>query len=408
MSRRVRALLTLTLLASCTTPSTTSATPTATSQSSEARSSTAPPTLSASASPAFQDLKVIATGGARGDHALVVQTSSSSTGGVASKVTIWDVPLDGSTPLQVVTYTRVGSPYTDFDVMSLSRQLSSDGRYLVLSEPIDVAGHGLAIVDLVAGSARRIPIEGIANQPCWSPDGDRIAYRGADIGSVFTKDTGVWVVGAAGGPARQVATSDIAAGSGATLIYGWTDTRNVLYQQHGLHVVDSTTGSVMSIPGALTGNTIATREKRPSVALILDDAAPQAMVGHVEVRDTVSSPGRVVAHYGPTEGTFLTDPRWRPGNDEILLFYAFGQGVAERHELVIVDSTAGTRRTIATPAYVRSAAWSADGQQIIYASLTELRVRNADGSNDHVVFHPVPAASSDTALIIGIAALAPH
>lgn len=403
----MRALLTLTLLASCTMPSSTSATPTPTSQSSEARPWTAPPALSASASPAFQDLKVVAAGAVRGERALVLQTSS-STGGVASKVTIWDVPLDGSTSRQLVTYTRIGSPYTDFDVTSLSRQLSSDGRYLVLSEPMDVAGQGLAIVDLVAGSARRIPIGGIANQPCWSPDGDRIAYRGADIGSVFTKDTGVWVVSAAGGPARQVATSDIAAGSGATLIYGWTDTRNVLYKQHGLHVVDSTTGSVMSVAGALAGVTIAARAKRPSVALVLDDAASRAIVGHLEVRDMVSSPGRIVARYGPTEGTFLTDPQWRPGSDEILLFYAVGQGLAERHELVIVDGMAGTRRTIATPTYVRSAAWSADGQQIMYASLTELRVSDADGSNDHVVFHPVPAASSDTALIIGIATFAPH
>jgi dipeptidyl aminopeptidase/acylaminoacyl peptidase len=404
----MRAFLILVVLTSCTMPpSSASPTPSPMSRASETPSPTAAPRVSASPSPAFQDLKVVAAGAVRGDHVLVVQTSSSSTG-FASKVTIWDVPLDGSAPRELVTYTRIGTPYTEYDVMSLSRQLSSDGRYLVLSEPLDVAGHGLAILDLVAGSARLITLEGIANQPCWSPDGERIAYRGADIGTVFTQDTGVWVVNAAGGAARQVATSDIAAGSGATLIYGWTDARNVLYKQHDLHVVDTTSGHVTSIPGALTGVTIAAREKRPSVALVFNDETSRAPIGYVEVRDTIYGPGRIVTRYGPSEGTFLTDPRWRPGgNDELLLYYAFGQGVAERHELVIVDGAAGTRRTLPTPSYVRSAMWSADGQQIVYASLTELRARSADGSNDHFVFRPVPAASGDTPLIISMATFAP-
>ncbi len=345
----------------------------------------------------------------RGDHALVLQVNSSSIAGVASKVIIWDVPLDGSTPRQLVTYTRGPQLFTDFEILALSRQLSSDGRHLALSDPVDVTGNGLVVVDLVAGSTQRIALEGIANQPRWSPNGESIAYRGAILGSPLSKDTGVWVVSASGGAARQVATSDIAAGSGATMLYGWTDTRNVLYLQHGLRLVDTSTGSVTTMSGALTGVTIAAREKRPSLALVFDDDAVQSRSGHVEVRDAMSDAGRVVARYGQSEGTFLNEPRWRPGeSDEILLFYAFGQGVAERDELVIVDGVSGTRRTLPTASYVRSAAWTADGRQIMYASLTELRVRNADGSNDRVVFRPVPASGSDSAFIIGVAAFAPH
>jgi hypothetical protein len=51
-----------------------------------------------------------------------------------------------------------------------------------------------------------------------------------------------------------------------------------------------------------------------------------------------------------------------------------------------LDGVTGTRRTIATQSFVRSAAWSADGKQIVYANLEEVRVRGADGSNDRVLF----------------------
>lgn len=403
-------LAALVLLASCTMPpSSTSATQSPTALPSATLLVTSSPSASPSPSGALQDLQVVAAGDVRGDHALVLQVNSSSIAGVASKVIIWDVPVDGSTARQLVTYTRGPQAFTDFDILSLSQQLSGDGRHLVLSDPLDVSGNGLVVVDLVAGSTQRIALEGIANQPRWSPNGESIAYRSAALGSPFSRDTGVWVVGASGGAARQVATSDIAAGSGATLVYGWTDPRSILYLQHGLRLVDTSTGNVTRMPGALTGVTIAAREKRPSMAIVFDDGAIQSGSGHVEVRDTISDAGRVVARYGQSEGTFLNEPRWRPGeSDEILLFYAFGQGVAQRDELVIVDGVSGTRRTLPTASYVRSAAWTADGRQIMYASLTELRVRNADGSNDRVVFHPAPASGSETAFIAGVAAFAPH
>jgi dipeptidyl aminopeptidase/acylaminoacyl peptidase len=131
-------------------------------------------------------------------------------------------------------------------------------------------------------------------------------------------------------------------------------------------------------------------------------------VGHVEVRDSAPATGRVVARYGPTEGAFLTGPRWRPGADEILLFYPTGEGVAERDELVIVDGLTATRRSIQTPTSVRSADWSADGRRITYGSLEEVRVVNADGSNDRALFQPVPSSSGDQAIALSIAAFSPR
>jgi Tol biopolymer transport system component len=299
--------------------------------------------------------------------------------------------------------------------MALTRQLSPDGRRLVLSDPLEADG-GLIIVDLIAGAARRIPLVaggglvGASGWPAWSPDGRWIAYRGAIASGLLQKDTGVWVVSEAGGDARQVVPSDLS--SGATSVYGWTDDgEGIIYAQKpdAPSVVSVSTGVVTQIGGQTTGvSPVAVRAKRPSVAIVFDDEIPRGpLIGHVEVRGTVTGAGKVVAHYGPTEGTFLNEPRWRPGSDEILVFYAFGQGVQERDELVVVDGVTGTRRSMATPSYVRSASWSADGKQIIYANLEEVRIRGADGSNDHVLFRPSNSSPNETSIVVGLAAFAP-
>jgi Tol biopolymer transport system component len=363
-----------------------------------------------SLSPRFTDLKITAAGDVRGDHVLVMQTSSPS-GGFPNRESIWDLPLDGGSPRELVAYTRAGGLYGDYDVISLPRQLSSDGRRLVLSDPVDAAGRGLIVADLIAGNARTIALDGIVNQPAWSPDGERIAYRHATVAGALPKDDGVWIVSASGGDARQVVPG--ASSGGATTSYGWTqDGSGVMFAAttDTLSVVDIATGTVTQIGGPTTGIApVAARLKRPSIAIVFNDSQPRgSLVGHVEVRDTAAAAGRVVARYGPTEGTFLTDPRWRPGANEILLFYPTGEGVAERDELVIVDGLTGGRRTIATPSSVRYADWSADGRRITYGSLQEVRITDADGSGDRALFQPVPNSVGEQAFALSVAAFSPR
>jgi len=398
-----RLLAAVVILLSCT------ASPVVTGSASPTATPTAPAsaTTSATATPAFRDLMVTSAGDVRGDHALVLHVISSPTAGVPSQLRIWDVPTDGSPARQLVAYTRGPQIFTEYDNLVLSRQLSADGRRLVLSDPVDVSGSGLLVVDLIAGAARKIAIDGASDQPAWSPDGRRIAYRGFAVAGPLPKESGVWTVSAAGGGAQQVWASDRAAGSGALTIHGWTEDGSsvVISQGSTASVIEVATGKLTPIGGAVQA--IASRSKRPAVAIVFDDAQPpsQARVGHVEVRDTILSPPSTVARYGPSEGTFFITPSWNPSGDELLLQYACGQGVNCRNELVIVDAVTARRRVLSTTTTPRSAAWSADGARILYSDLEALRMIDADGSNDHLLFKP---SGSTQQFVTSVLAFAPR
>lgn len=405
----IRPALAAVLVASCVTTPAPSPTPTP-----------LPPPAATAAAPsptatsrAFRDLVVSPAGEIRGDHVLAVEVTTSQTAGVPAKVRILDIPLNGDPVRTLVSYTQAPSALTAYDVMTFARQLSADGRGLVLSDPVEAGGAGLIVVDLVAGTARSIPLKVGAIQPAWSHDGRRIAFEGSEPAGPFRKDSGVWVVSATGGDERQILPSSIAAGSGMGSVHGWTPDGSgviVTHPGHGLAAVDVTTGSVTRIADAVVGSQpVAVRATRPAVAAVVDETTPRGPpVGRVEVRDTTSAPGRTVARYGPDEGTFLTDPQWRPGGDEILLFHAYGQGLRLRTELVIVDAATGARRSMPTPEGIRAATWTADGRRIAYSDHFTARVRDADGSQDRILYRPPPAAPGENVFVTRLAAFAPR
>ena len=404
-----RVVYALAILVSCGAPAASpSAPPTATAAASES------PDASATTAIALRDLSVVAAGAPREDHALVLvlQDDGGPYGGGSNHV--WDVPLDGTTPRSIVAYTRAERPLSGYFGVDLPRQVSPDGRQLVLTDPVDVAGRGLLVIDLITGATRVITTPDIADEASWSPDGQRIAYRGYSLQGPLPKESGLWVVSASGGAPRLVWSSGVAAGSGATMVYGWTeDAAGIAVTRAGtdVNVVDVASGSLKRMSGPVHG--IAWRAKRPSVVMAEDQDLPLpsptgprgapgnvGRPGEVVIRDTTfAAPQLIYKH--DNVGTLLWEPRWNPKTDEVLFHWVCGAGASGRFEFVIANAVTHAVRTLATPGCVYSATWSGDGSQILYSDLSSLRVMKADGSNDHDLFKPSPASSGAQASVVG-------
>ena len=381
-------------------------------------SATPTPTVAASASPTaatvLRDLSVVAAGEPRGEHALVLVAQADGGPNGGGSIHVWDIPLDGTTPRSIVAYTRAERPLSGYFGVDLTRQVSPDGRRLVLTDTVDVAGKGLLLIDLITGATRVIATPDIADEASWSPDGQRIAYRGYALPGPLQKESGLWVVSATGGAPRLVWSSGVAAGSGATMVYDWIeDAGGIAVTQAGgdVSVVDIASGSLKRISGPVHG--IAWRAKRPSVVIAQDQDVPLpsptgprgapgnvGRPGEVVIRDTTfGAPQLVYKH--DNVGTLLWEPRWNPKTDDVLFHWVCGAGASGRFEFVIVNAVTHAVRTLATPGCVYSAAWSGDGSQILYSDLRSLRVMKADGSNDHDLFRPGPAPSGAQQPVVG-------
>src|SRR5258707_150647 len=86
-------------------------------------SARAPPAATAAPTAKPLDITVTPAGEQRGDHGLVLQIADQP-GSIVNIHRIWDVPLDGSPPTLLVSYTQVRSMLTGFDYFSFERQLS--------------------------------------------------------------------------------------------------------------------------------------------------------------------------------------------------------------------------------------------------------------------------------------------
>lgn len=336
---------------------------------------------------------------------------------------LWAVPVSGGAEVNVARFTdrldtTISYPGSNLPANELRRQLTPDGRRLVLSVGEDVAGgprYRLALVDLGRGALMQVVREDAdLIRPAISPDGTKIAYVRRSLGapSAFGDD-GLWVINADGTGARRLSPG---ADGLFTWIFGWTpDGRGVIFDSlewsAGPLVIDIASGTRTLVGGfvprswLMLGNDFAFRTGRsPSIVAGLSSTAFQGEYSLV-VADRAGGPQRTLVAEGNTF-FLLGVPRWNPKSDEILYRHVIK---LDQIEFFVADLTgAHTRIPLALRPFL--ADWTSDGAGIVYLSqgftaaggilATAVHVARRDGSGDRELLS-LPAGGLSDLVVVG-------
>ena len=351
-------------------------------------SPTASPSAAATASPsaapspatrafAGAGLETFAVGRLSGEIALLIRPVQPKGDPLSSTDSreLWIVPLDGRAPTLAVRF-RTPKVSNTIDANALDRQLSPDGRRVVLSVgigEIEVASQ-LEIIDLETGRVTPVAPGGGPlwedTYPAWSPDGALIAFvRWPHALGSGSRE--LWVIGADGRNARRIRP---APGAGTFIrLFTWLpDSRRIAFdpinfESSMLAVIDlDGTERVRRAeqlnagdPGGLP---VAFRSRAPVLALTTFDSSLSPTRYDLVVADDIGASARIVATVKPdaTTGVFgLAAPRWDPSGANALLYRLTGVGSTT----VVLDLATGASVRIGSR--VRAADWSPDGKRIV-------------------------------------------
>ena len=290
---------------------------------------------------------------------------------------IWATPVGGAIPRYVATYLSNLGPGRP-DTNDVSRQLSPDGKHLVISAGIalsDSLRYALMMLDLETGASRLLTVDSAFDDvaPAWSPDGTRIAFSRWSVGS--SVDAGLWLITPDGSGLRRLV--DTSAG-GKRLVYGWTaDSRGIATGIDGggpYSIVDAGSGAASLFAGYATAAG-SWRAGAPSfVGAFSDDAFAKP---HIDVADGPAVGQRIVVRSGSDT---LARPRWRPGAAEFL-YLALLPGSGS----IGLAGPAEAPRALATKGDVVLAEWTSAGDVVYVAQdsplSATLRLIGADGSS---------------------------
>ena len=333
---------------------------------------------------------------------------------------VWAIPVSGGLPVQVARYSdridqTITYPGVTLPANELRRQLTPDGRRLVLSVGEDVAGgqrYRLALIDL----ERRTLAQVVRNdadliRPAISPDGTKIAYvrRMPTASDRPLVDDGLWVVNVDGTGARRL---EPGADGLFTWIFGWTaDSKGVVFDRlewsAGPLVIDIVSGEKKLLGGFVPrdwltlGNDFAFRASRsPSVVAGLSSKAFEGEYSIV-VANRAGDPQRTLVAEGNAH-FLLGAPRWNPKSDEILYRHVIRPN---QIEFFVANLTgAHTRIPLAVRPFL--ADWTSDGGGIVYLSQgfydflgTAIRIARRDGSGDRELFSFSGGGLSDLVVV---------
>jgi hypothetical protein len=232
---------------------------------------------------------------------------------------LWAIEIYGERRLLALRWEEPRS----FTRTVLRRQLSPDGRRIVLSTPVAPsvgAGYQLTVVELATG-ATRLLVEGRSARalaPAWSPDGSRVAYVRATDGP---NDSSLWMVDASGGQPRGPL-----ANTGTVL--GWSsDSSRVGYR--GLDgrytLVDVTSGAQLALGTLLQNEDDAASWRQPTAPFrpMLVAAFSATTTGGEQtlaVYETpTSTPVVVLREPQPSDNfSYVREPRWSPSRPTLL------------------------------------------------------------------------------------------
>jgi WD40 repeat protein len=301
---------------------------------------------------------------------------------------VWMVPIDGGGPRLAVRYrAQYDSRLGDTNV--LARQLSPDGKRLVLSVGMGEIEVNDALVVIELESGRVTPLfPGERHNdfsPAWSPDGALIAFARRSH-PLDTLDGEVWIAAPSGTDARRLLRSS--AGS-STYIFGWLpDSRRIGYDpvnwEFMSYAIVDLAGQATNVVArpVTTHKAVSWRGGSPAFVGTYQDASRPAQRMDVLVGDPPGALRSVVGHTADATGqiTSVADPSWDPNGSDVLLYREQGLTSAA----VLLEISSGGPKRIG--GRTKAAEWLPRGDGIVTVSdeqssgLDVVRVWARDGA----------------------------
>jgi WD40 repeat protein len=322
---------------------------------------------------------------------------------------LWAVEIYGERRMLALRWEETRS----FTRTVLRRQLSPDGKRIVLSTPVDPslgAGYQLTVVELATG-ATRLLVQGRdqrALTPAWSPDGSRVAYVRATDGP---NDSAVWVVDASGGqPRGPLANTGTVLGwssDGGRVGYLTLDGRYAL--------VDVASGTQLVLGTLLQGEDDAASWRQPTAPFrpqLVAAFSATATGGEqtIAVYETPSSTPQIVLREPQPADKFsyLREPRWKPSGP--LLMYRRGGEVFTTGGFVSgtppvrvpLEGRVLRAEWVASESGIDSIVYIVDGPEALSRGAS-VRIALESGGNGRTLF--VPPAVEGTSDVTDIAAV---
>jgi hypothetical protein len=339
----------------------------------------------------------------RGDWVFAIKAGIGVAGGrsVPSMGELWAVPLAGGSATLVARYVD-WSDGSELRANRLRRQLSSDGKRLILSGATLGGRFVISLIDLDTSTVSTIAHDPAADliRPALSPDGSRVAY----VKRTGERDDGLWLVNIDGTGTRQLRPGVPGL---YTWTYGWTpDSKGLAFDQIEsapsyvlLDVGTAATSSALGFGKILWGDQVSWRAKVPSLAAALADRGFNGEY-RIVVADGADGPTRVLVTE-TNRNLILDDPTWNPMSDLILYRRLI---TVRQSEYYVIPAAGGTPQRIPLSMHAWHADWTPDGTGVVYLAQdtsgnswlgTGVRVANRDGSADREILAMPDGGLSD-------------